>query len=48
MIRLDAAAPDFAAAFTALVNARRESDPDVARDVAAIIAGVRERGDRRR
>lgn len=45
MIRLDAAAPDFAAAFTALVNARRESDPDVARDVAAIIAGVRERGD---
>ncbi|PZO91670.1 MAG: histidinol dehydrogenase [Sphingomonas sanxanigenens] len=45
MIRLDAAAPDFVAAFTALVNARRESDPDVARDVAAIIAGVRERGD---
>lgn len=45
MIRLHAAAPDFAAAFTALVNARRESDPDVARDVAAIIAGVRERGD---
>ncbi|WP_109809336.1 histidinol dehydrogenase [Sphingosinithalassobacter portus] len=45
MIRLDATAPDFAAAFTALVNARREADEDVARDVTAIIARVRNQGD---
>jgi histidinol dehydrogenase len=45
MIRLDSSAPDFAAAFTALVNARREADADVSRDVAAIIADVRARGD---
>jgi histidinol dehydrogenase len=45
MIRLNASAAGFAADFTALVNARRESDPDVARDVAAIIAAVRETGD---
>ncbi|MGK6354955.1 histidinol dehydrogenase [Sphingomonas sp. DT-207] len=45
MIRLDSGAPDFAEAFTALVNARREADSDVARDVAAIIARVRDEGD---
>ncbi len=45
MIRLDAATPDFAAAFTALVEARREASADVARDVAAIIAAVRDEGE---
>lgn len=45
MLRLSASDPDFAARFDALVEARRGSDPDVARDVAAIIADVRERGD---
>ena len=44
MIRLDAAAPGFAEAFAALVDARRESSADVTRDVAAIIADVRARG----
>lgn len=45
MIRLDSRAPDFAAAFATLVNARRESDADVSRDVAAILARVRQEGD---
>ncbi len=45
MIGLDASAPGFAAAFAALVADRRESDSGVARDVAAIIADVRARGD---
>ena len=45
MIRLDASSPDFAKAFTTLVNARREADGDVSRDVTAIIADVRARGD---
>ena len=45
MIRLDAQAPGFAAAFETLVNARREADEDVSRDVAAIIARVRTEGD---
>ena len=45
MIRLSTSQPDFASAFTALVNARREADADVARDVAAIIARVRAEGD---
>jgi histidinol dehydrogenase len=45
MIRLDASAAGFAAAFTDLVNARREADEDVARDVAAIVTRVREEGD---
>ena len=45
MIRLDTATPGFASAFDALVNARREADADVARDVAAIIARVRDTGD---
>ena len=43
--RLDACAPGFATAFAALVDARRDSDGDVAADVAAIIADVRARGD---
>lgn len=45
MIRLSATDPAFPAAFTALVNARREADADVARDVAAIVARVRDEGD---
>lgn len=45
MIRLDATTPDFAERFTALVNARREADADVARDVAQIIGRVRDEGD---
>ncbi|MBJ6122904.1 histidinol dehydrogenase [Sphingomonas mollis] len=44
MIRLNAADAGFATAFTALVEDRRESSADVARDVAAIIADVRTRG----
>lgn len=43
--RLDASAPGFATAFAAIVDARRDSDGDVAADVAAIIADVRARGD---
>jgi histidinol dehydrogenase len=43
--RLDSTTSDFAALFDALVSARRESDADVSRDVAAIIADVRARGD---
>lgn len=42
---LDSAAPEFARQFDGLVNARRESDADVAQDVAAMIADVRARGD---
>ena len=45
MLQLDAGAPGFAAAFAALVAARRESDAGVASGVAAIIADVRARGD---
>jgi histidinol dehydrogenase len=45
MLRLEAEAADFPQAFTALVNARREADSDVSRDVAAIIARVRSEGD---
>ena len=44
-LRLDASSPDFAGAFTALVEARREADADVSRDVAAIVARVRAEGD---
>ncbi len=44
-LRLDATAPTFDRDFKALVDARRESDAGVARDVAAIIADVRARGD---
>ena len=46
MIRLDSSESDFDSAFTALVNARREADADVSRDVAAIVAKVRSEGDR--
>lgn len=45
MIRLDAASEDFEAAFTTLVNARREADDDVAKNVAHIIRRVRDEGD---
>lgn len=45
MIRLDARDPGFATAFTALVDARRDTDEDVSRDVAAILARVRAEGD---
>jgi histidinol dehydrogenase len=45
VIRLDSTAPDFASAFTALVNARREADEDVARNVTHIIKRVRDEGD---
>ena len=44
MIRLHTGDADFADRFAALVEARRESSTDVARDVAAIIARVRDRG----
>jgi histidinol dehydrogenase len=43
--RLNAQAADFAAQFETLVNARREADSDVSRDVAAIIARVKAEGD---
>ena len=43
--RLSTTDAGFDAAFDTLVDARRESDADVARDVAAIIADVRSRGD---
>lgn len=45
MLRLVSSDPGFATAFAAMVDDRRESDADVARDVAAIIADVRARGD---
>ncbi|WP_375428521.1 histidinol dehydrogenase [uncultured Sphingomonas sp.] len=45
MQRLHHTDPDFAPRFDALVNARRESSADVARDVAAIIARVRSEGE---
>lgn len=45
MLRIDARAPDFAARFDRLVNARREADADVSRDVGAIIARVKAEGD---
>jgi len=45
MRRLDSRDPGFAAAFERLVHERRESDEDVARDVALILADVRNRGD---
>ena len=43
--RLDAHDAGFATAFAAIVDARRDSDGDVAADVTAIIADVRARGD---
>ncbi len=45
MLRLDASAPEFAAAFAGLVAARRESDAGITSGVTAIIANVRARGD---
>ena len=45
MIRLSTADAGFASDFATLVNARREADSGVARDVAAIIARVRHEGD---
>lgn len=44
-ITLDATAPDFDAAFTRLLSAKREDSPDVDDIVAGIIADVRARGD---
>ena len=43
--RLDAQAPDFAGAFDALLNAKREEEEDVAAAVRSIIVDVRARGD---
>ena len=43
--RLTTTSPDFAAAFTTLVDARREADDDVSRDVTAILKAVRTGGD---
>lgn len=45
MIRLSTNDPGFAIAFAALVSARRDSDEDVSRDVASILARVRAEGD---
>lgn len=44
-LRLDSRDAGFATAFTTLVNARREADEDVSRDVAAILKRVRAEGD---
>ncbi len=45
VLRLNSGDPGFADAFDALVDARREVDPDVDQAVAEIIADVRARGD---
>ncbi len=45
MIKLSTSDPAFERDFTTLVNARREADADVARDVRTIIASVRDEGD---
>ena len=44
-VTLDATAPDFEAAFTTLLNAKREDSPDVDAVVAGVIADVRNQGD---
>ncbi|MGW8201334.1 histidinol dehydrogenase [Sphingomonas sp. VDB2] len=44
-LRLDSRDAGFAAAFAALVDARREADEDVSRDVTAILKAVRAGGD---
>ncbi len=44
-LRLATTDADFGERFTVLVDARRSADPEVARDVAAIIADVGKRGD---
>ena len=45
MIRLSTSEPGFERAFETLVNARREADADVARDVRTIVSSVRDEGD---
>ena len=45
MLNLSTSDPAFDREFTALVNARRETDADVARDVRIIVASVRDEGD---
>ncbi|VVT07845.1 bifunctional histidinal dehydrogenase and histidinol dehydrogenase [Sphingomonas sp. EC-HK361] len=45
MIRLSTLDPTFDRDFAALVDARRETDADVSRDVRTILASVREEGD---
>jgi histidinol dehydrogenase len=45
MLRLKTSDPDFEAKFARVVNDRRESEGDVARAVADILARVRDRGD---
>ncbi|MEO5587923.1 MAG: histidinol dehydrogenase [Novosphingobium sp.] len=45
MLRLNSRDPGFAQAFKRLVDDRRESDEDVARDVTRILDDVRHRGD---
>ncbi|MGN6278767.1 MAG: histidinol dehydrogenase [Sphingomonas sp.] len=45
MITLSTSDPGFERDFDALVNARREADADVARDVRTIVASVRDEGD---
>ncbi len=44
-LRLSTTDSDFPSAFTALVDARREADEDVSRDVTAILKAVRAGGD---
>lgn len=44
-LRLSTRDAGFAEAFTVLVNARREADEDVSRDVSAILRRVRDEGD---
>ena len=45
MIKLSTSEPGFERQFAALVDARREADMDVARDVRTIVASVRDEGD---
>lgn len=45
MLKMSTQSPDFASLFLMLVNAKRETDADISRDVTAIIADVRKRGD---
>lgn len=45
LLKLDSRKADFEADFTRLVDERRESEGDVSRDVSAIIADVKKRGD---
>ena len=45
MIKLSTSEPGFDRQFQALVDARREADVDVARDVRTIVASVRDEGD---